>query len=182
MDESTVISAIEEAEATECGVEYEENEMIQSSDANIEDESESDSETTIIHSEQTELDTLREEVTRLRALIDGERAVYSRMNAECAEFNELYPSIPISSLPDEIWENVKRGVPIAAAYALEERRSTVADMKARAVNTANRTLSSGSIDSHVAEEFYTPDEVRAMSASEVRANYSKIISSMAKWH
>jgi outer membrane protease len=104
------------------------------------------------------------------------------MNSECAEFNLLYPSISISSLPDSIWESVKKGVPIAAAYALEERRAAVADMKAQSVNAANRQLSSGSIDAPATEEFYTPDEVRAMSPLQVRENYSKIISSMSKWH
>ena len=31
-------------------------------------------------------------------------------------------------------------------------------------------------------EFFTPEEVRAMSMDEVRANYSKILNSMSKWH
>ena len=31
-------------------------------------------------------------------------------------------------------------------------------------------------------KYFTPAEVRAMSAEEVRANYAKIITSMARWH
>lgn len=130
----------------------------------------------------SEIDSLRAELVSLKAQLESERALYSRMNSECAEFNLLYPSVSISSLPDSIWESVKNGVPIAAAYALEERRAAVADMKAQSVNAANRQLSSGSIDAPATEEFYTPDEVRAMSPLQVRENYSKIISSMSKWH
>lgn len=130
----------------------------------------------------SEIASLKAEILSLRAQLENERAVYSRMNEECAEFNLLYPSVSISSLSDSIWESVKKGVPIAAAYALEERRAAVADMKAQSVNATNRQLSSGSIEANSAEEFYTPDEVRAMSPSQVRENYSKIISSMSKWH
>lgn len=31
-------------------------------------------------------------------------------------------------------------------------------------------------------DYFTPAEVRAMSAAEVKANYSKIITSMSRWH
>ena len=133
-------------------------------------------------SSSDELDTLRAEVASLKAQLTEERAIYSRINAECAEFAELYPNVPLSSLSDGIWDSVKRGVPIAAAYALSERRAAVADMKANAVNSANRQLSSGSIDPHQSEEYYSPEEVKSMTPAQVRANYSKIISSMQKWH
>lgn len=138
------------------------------------DETESDS--------TDELETLRAEVASLRAQLSEERAVYSRVNAEYNEFARLYPEVPLTSLSEDIWESVKRGVPIAAAYALEERRAAVANMKANAVNDNNRRLSSGSVDRRTAEEYFSPDEVRAMTPGEVRANYSKIISSMSKWH
>lgn len=138
------------------------------------DEAESDS--------AHELEALRAEVESLKAQLNEERALYSRVNAECNEFARLYPEVPLSSLSEDIWESVKRGVPIAAAYALEERRAAVANMKASAVNDNNRRLSSGSVDRRTAEEYFSPDEVRAMTPGEVRANYSKIISSMSKWH
>ena len=130
----------------------------------------------------SELDSLRAEVSALRAQLEGERAFYGRMTAECAEFSELYPSVPLSSVPDTIWESVKRGVPIAAAYALYEKKDTVARSKAELINNANSLSSSGPIDSPRAEEYFSPAEVKAMSAAEVRANYSTIIRSMSKWH
>ena len=129
-----------------------------------------------------ELEALRAEVSALRAQLEGERAIYGRMSAECAEFSELYPDVPLSDIPDSIWENVKRGVPIAAAYALRERKDFIMRAKATAVNSANLRASSGSVDSSPSEEYYTPDEVRAMSPAEVRSNYSSIIRSMSKWH
>ena len=50
------------------------------------------------------------------------------------------------------------------------------------VNRANAMNSSGSIGNKTGAEFFTPDEVRAMSQSEVRANYQRIIESMKKWN
>jgi len=187
MDENTVITEQDVASDTAPGTdkdtdtENEGREKISSEGAECESDKSAD-----VGSEETsdanELESLRNEVAALRSQLDEERAIYSRINAECAEFAELYPGVPISSLSDSIWDSVKKGVPIAAAYALAERRASVADMKANAVNSANRLLSSGSIDPHASEEYYSPDEVRSMTPAQVRANYSKIISSMSKWH
>ena len=132
--------------------------------------------------EKDELAALRSEVELLRAQLEGERALYGRLSAECAEFSELYPTVSLSEIPDGIWESVKRGVPIAAAYALHERRAAIEQAKAEQINSANSRASSGSLDSHPNEEFFTPDEVRAMSPAEVRTNYTTIIRSMSKWH
>ena len=129
-----------------------------------------------------EIEQLREEVKVLKAQLEGERAMYGRMSRECAEFSELYPEVPLSAIPDDIWDSVKKGVPIAAAYALSERKSFLARARAESVNSENSRLSSGSVDSSSNEEYFSPAEVRAMSASEVRANYSTIIRSMSKWH
>ena len=152
-----------------------EDELLQATDERYDGES---NET----SEPDELETLRSEVKVLKAQLEGERALYGRMSAECAEFAELYPDVSLKSLPDSIWESVKNGVPIAAAYALHERRSSLERTKAELINNANSRSSSGSLDSPPAEDYFSPAEVRAMSAAEVRANYSTIIRSMSKWH
>ena len=133
-------------------------------------------------SEPDELEALRNEVKSLKAQLEGERALYGRMSAECAEFAELYPEVSLKSLPDSIWESVKNGVPIAAAYALHERKASLERARAELVNNENSRSSSGSIDSPPTEDYFSPAEVRAMSAAEVRANYSTIIRSMSKWH
>lgn len=133
-------------------------------------------------SREDELSTLRAELKSLRGQIEEERALLSRMSLECEEFSLLYPGVPLSSLPDSIWESVKKGTPIAAAYALSERRAALARTRADEVNKANSLLSSGSVDSPPTEEFFSPAEVRAMSREQVKANYSKIINSMSKWH
>lgn len=125
---------------------------------------------------------LREELGKLKSELENSRAAYGRLSAECADFSELYPDVSVTSLPDSVWKSFKSGVPLAAAYALYEKRESMAAAKAADVNAKNKELSSGSLDSSKSEEFFSPAEVRAMSAAEVRANYAKIITSMSKWH
>ncbi len=50
----------------------------------------------------------------------------------------------------------------------------------REVNSKNAQASSGRIGGG-GNEYFTPDEVRAMSGAEVRDNYKKIRASMEKW-
>ena len=54
--------------------------------------------------------------------------------------------------------------------------------KADEINRRNASRSAGRAGNNPAPEYYSPDEVRAMSPKEVRENYKKIRASMQKWH
>ena len=54
--------------------------------------------------------------------------------------------------------------------------------KADEINRRNAALSAGRAGTSTAPEYYSPEEVRAMSAHEVRENYQKIRASMKRWH
>lgn len=125
---------------------------------------------------------LRAEVETLRQRLEESQMMYDRHHAECMEFSELYPEVPLSSIPDSIWNSVRSGIPLAAAYALAERKEKLAKEKATEVNSKNRAYSTGALNTTKSGEYFSPAEVRAMSAAEVKANYSKIITSMSKWH
>ena len=128
-----------------------------------------------------QLEQLRNELKALRAEIAARDERLSRMSAEYAEFRTLYPHTSFDALDDSVMEDVKRGIPIAAAYALAERRRACAEARAAASNEENSRRTSGAIRS-TDEDYYSPDEVRKMTRSEVRANYPKILASMKKWH
>lgn len=129
---------------------------------------------------EEQLRQLRDELTRLRQAIAQQDAVLSRLGDECQEFQTLYPNTPISSLPDNVWSDVKQGIPLAAAYALAERRRAYTESLAAATNQKNGQRSSGAMES-TESDYFSPNEVRAMSQAEVRANYQKIMRSMQKW-
>ena len=123
----------------------------------------------------SELRALREE------LVEKKRA-FEKMSRDIGEFEELYPERNVNEIPDTVWESVRSGIPLAAAYALYERKNALRADTAKSINEMNSARATGSIGREVTENFYTPDEVRAMSRSEVKRNYSKILESMKKWN
>ena len=139
----------------------------------------SDSET-----QESELEQLRSELKQLReelALRDARTQQEERVTRDVAEFCTLYPEVPISTLPTEIWQDVEKGNSLAAAYALAEKKKALFLKNATESNTTNRARSSGAIKNTENFEF-SPAEVRAMTSEEVRANLPKIMCSMQKWH
>lgn len=127
-----------------------------------------------------ELESLRQELKSLRAEMTQRQAVMDRIGRECLELEELYPNTNLNSLPDDVWESVRRGTPIAAAYALSLRRRERTEELARVRNEENRARSTGSLEAP-RPGYFSPEEVRSMSAEEVRRNYSSILLSMQKW-
>lgn len=132
--------------------------------------------------EKNELETLREELCRLRTELEEKKSSLERLGNEISEFSELFPGEPLTSLPDSVWESVRGGIPLAAAYALYRRKTELRAEQASLVNNKNNGMSTGAIGRDTTESFYTPDEVRAMSRSEIKKNYSKILDSMKKWN
>jgi hypothetical protein len=127
-----------------------------------------------------DLASLRKEVKRLERELTERQNALERMGIECEEFRTLYPDIPLSQLGDDVWESVRRGVPIAAAHALSERRKLCLQKRAESENLANLERSPGALHSKQ-NGFFSYEEVRSMSAEEVRRNYHNIMLSMQKW-
>ena len=123
---------------------------------------------------------LREELNRLREEIRSTREALLRREAEFAEFRSLYPDLPLSALPDSVWEDVSRGIPLSAAVALSERRRELTQKQAEEANRKNRHREGGEIGNPTSG-YFSAREVRAMTPKEVRENYKKIMLSMPKW-
>ena len=104
------------------------------------------------------------------------------IRGQLGEFSELFPNEPLTALPDSVWESVRGGIPLAAAYALYRRKAELRAEQASIINKKNNGMSTGAIGRDTTGSFYTPDEVRAMSRSEIKKNYSKILDSMKKWN
>ena len=129
-----------------------------------------------------EIAELREQVRRLTEELETRKAQQEKAAAQIDEFSALFPDIAVNTVPEEVWDSVRSGNSLAAAYALYTRRVEARDEQVKAVNAKNAAHSTGKAGRGTAEEYFTPAEVKAMSRSEVRANYSKIIESMKKWN
>ena len=126
----------------------------------------------------SELNALKEELARRDAIEEGNR----RMMRECEQFKDYFPNTDLSSIPDEVWESVKDGIPLAASYALYERKEALRRERAEELNSRNKMMSAGSVKRGGEEKYYSPSEVRSMTRDQVKSNYSDIIESMRHWH
>ena len=135
-------------------------------------------------SAQEQLGVLQSELKQLREQLDAltvTRESLGRITSELREFHTLYPEVSPAQLPDEVYEGMYMGIPLAAGYALYLKREHEKQKEAERINNANRLRSSGSL--HGADaDYLSPAEVRAMTPVEVRQNYHKIMQSMQKWH
>ena len=125
--------------------------------------------------------SLLSELESLRSRLETAERTAREISAGWREFTELYPEADISSLPDSFNSAIERGIPPAAAYALELRRKEVRLARIKAADQRARELSAGKLDP-VDDTLYSPDEVRAMPPAEVRKNMEKIRRSMKSWH
>ena len=131
-------------------------------------------------SEQDERSTLLSELESLRSRLETAERTTREISAGWREFTELYPDADMSSLPDSFNSAIERGIPPAAAYALELRRKEVRLARIKAADQRARELSAGKLDP-ADDTLYSPDEVRAMPPAEVRKNIEKIRRSMKSW-
>ena len=113
----------------------------------------------------------------------GEFEQKEALDNEYDEFKRLFPGVSIKDLPDTVRESVNYGVPLAAAYALFEKRRAVEFSDAETVNLRNSQTSSGSVKKFTSNDvYYSPKEVREMSPDEVHKNFSEILKSMDHWN
>ena len=127
------------------------------------------------------VESLKAEVDRLRAELEESRAVNQRVADDISEFHRLFPSVELGAIPDKVRESVRAGVPLSASYALYEKRLAAERERIEAINRQNASRSSGAAGKNTQKEYFSPEDVRSMSQSEVRENYKKIIDSMKKW-
>ena len=182
VENEAVEAASESIEAVEDVETVENVEASDSDTADAPSESVQPSEMEPDHNSDTdELTALRDEISSLRAELESRDRALSRMHDEISEFSELYPDRVLTSLPSEVWDGVRSGLPLAASVAFYEAKQRRREAIAAEINQRNSEASSGSVDG-ADIDYYSPDEVRAMNAAQVRQNYSKILDSMKLWN
>lgn len=126
--------------------------------------------------EADELSALRAALAEKEKALADLTAQQERYATELAEFRREFPEVPFGKVDDGVWDMVREGVPLAAAYALAERRAAKQAEKSCVGERAWHSLSGGTD-----EGLFSPSEVRAMSEREVRLHYDRILESMKRW-
>ncbi len=125
---------------------------------------------------------LRRELEVLKEQLQLREREEAHLRETFGEFRSLFPGVRSEGIPDSVWQEVDRGIPLCAAFALHEKRMEAERHRADEVNRRNARLSAGRAGTDTAAEYFSPDEVRAMSPSQVREHYAKIRASMKKWN
>lgn len=129
-----------------------------------------------------ELNALREEISALKKTLAEKEQEQQKAMRELGEFNSLYPEKSVKDIPDDVWRSVEEGIPLSAAYALYERKNHMDRFRAEQINMQNAARSAGIAGKDTGSEYFSPDEVRAMSQKQVHDNYKKIVESMKRWN
>ena len=121
-----------------------------------------------------------------------------KQQREYGEFIEYYrtengrdfnPST--DQIPAEVWEANAKGKSLADAYAYhanKQLKAKIAEyeakLKAQEINQANASSSPGSVTGNGANpsQYFSPDQVKSMSPTQVKQHYAAIEESMKKWN
>ncbi len=129
-----------------------------------------------------EIEHLRSEINALKEDISRREVEFERMNSECHEFSMLFPDVSLQNVSDSVWEQVKKGIPLSAAYAYDERKRNLERTRSQSINARNSEKSTGRLVGDDNGGYFSPSEVKAMDRNQIKANYSKIIDSMSHWN
>lgn len=130
---------------------------------------------------EEELQRLSAQLSELQQELESKEAEHARVMAELEEFQSLFPHVAIKEIPESVYRQVAEGVPLSAAYALHEKKTQAEEARAALINQRNAARSAGRAGTDGAAEYFSPDEVRAMSQRQVHENYNKILESMRSW-
>ncbi len=103
----------------------------------------------------------------------------TRFEREIEELYEKYPDVDLDEVPDNVWNKVKEGTSLIAAYEEYIAKDGETKKLAEQVNEKNKTASPGKISGKGKTGYFTAKQVAAMTDAQVRENYTAIMESMS---
>lgn len=133
----------------------------------------SDSALSLVKAARTERADARQ--MRRDAEKDGELA------ESVKQFRTLFPNVEAEAIPQSVWGDMEKGIPLAYAYAFfvlngESNGSYADEINERNSRTALPAVAEGTEDGELSME-----EVGNMSAASVKKNFPRILRSISKW-
>lgn len=112
-----------------------------------------------------------------------ERAEKENVTSQIAEFVKNFPGVSPEEVPEEVWNEVKKGISLSHAYALWKLNGeSGSDTDMASVINAENSSRSLPVENDRSEPLaYTMEDVEKMPSSAVKGNYKKILNSMRKW-
>lgn len=97
------------------------------------------------------------------------------------QFRALFPNVDAGDIPDSVWADMEKGIPLAHAYALYALAGEQDNAYAMTVNDRNDRAALPAVSEGADEGELSMDEVSNMSTAAVKKNFPKILRSISKW-
>lgn len=111
----------------------------------------------------------------------GEEEI-ARLKNDVALLLELFPKLKADAVPQEVWDRVREGDSLSAAYCLWLVKTVKEKKRIGEVNEKNRAASLPKLDTGSDEGFFTREAVKRMSQEQIRKNLDSILRSMDSWN
>ncbi len=112
-----------------------------------------------------------------RRKVESEKA----LDGDIKLFRKLFPEVKAESIPQSVWADTERGIPLAYAYALYVMTAQNDSNYAAEVNGKNSDGAMPPVEGVDGGGEYSMAEVEGMSPSSVKKNFPAILRSLAKW-
>ncbi len=103
------------------------------------------------------------------------------LDGDVRQFRELFPDVSAESIPDTVWADMERGIPLAYAYAYYVLNGNHDTAYAEQVNGKNSEGAIPPVADGETDGDISMAEVEAMSPAAVKKNFPDILRSIAKW-
>ncbi len=103
------------------------------------------------------------------------------LNEEIKRFRKLFPDVEAESIPESVWADMEKGIPLSYAYALYAVTDGDKARYAEGINARNTEASPPPLGENADEGEISMEEVEAMSPSAVKKNFGRILRSIGKW-
>ena len=111
----------------------------------------------------------------------GEKEVLP-MEEDVALFHELFPTLSVEDIPEEVWSEVEAGEGLAKSYALYAVKEYREQERVRAVNEENAKKAPPAVRHDGGDsDYFSPEAVKSMSPAQVKKHYQAILASMDSW-
>lgn len=137
--------------------------------------------------QSSEIKRLSDEIAALRARLESTENGHTheiqseRLASELSELSRFFPDVTPDEIPESVWQKVREGGSLAGSFALWRYSEEREKKRIGERNDANRRMSAGSVAGHASPSYYSPDEVKKMTRSQVREHYDDVIESMRHW-
>lgn len=104
------------------------------------------------------------------------------LQEEIKRFRQLFPNVSADAIPESVWADMEKGIPLTYAYALHSLVGENSNAYANTVNDRNSRAAVPPITEGADEGELSMDEVENMSTAAVKKNFPRILRSISKWN